>query len=128
MQIVAAHCFLGFGRQQIVVDKLLGGLAGKLHYHSCRAVGIHIGVFASYIVVLGIDDFQKYVAGLGIARYAAHISIRDVFLCHFLARTLHQFFFHHVLYLLHLHVFFSLGGDAIHDAHYQAFVFSLFGL
>ena len=128
VQIVATHCLFRLWRKQIVVNKLLGGFAGKLHNHAGRAVGIHVGVFACHVVVLGIDNFQEHVAGLGVARNAALVAIGNIFSRNLFARTLHQFIFHHILYLLHFHVLTSACSDTVNNAHYQAFVFALLGL
>ena len=97
VQIVVVHGINNFFAQQKVVNEWFCGLAGELHHHSRRGVGIHVGVLAGNVVRLDVDDFLKYVAGLGLARYAALVTVCDILLCNILATTLHELEFNHIL-------------------------------
>ena len=50
MYFVGKYIGPGFVGQQVVVYMLLAALAGYLHHHAGRSVGIHVGVFARDIV------------------------------------------------------------------------------
>ncbi len=109
--------------EQIVIDERLGGLAGKLHHHACRGVGIHVGIFAGDVVLLGTNDFLKHLARLGAACDGARITIRDIDTSHFLALGTHQLLLHTVLNGFHRHqgitvlgnlVCYCCGEDGVH--------------
>ena len=51
--------------EQIIIDERLGGLAGELHHHACRSIGIHVGIFTGDVVLLGTDNLLKHLACLG---------------------------------------------------------------
>ena len=51
MYFVGKYIGPGFVGQQVVVYMLLAALAGYLHHHAGRSVGIHVGVFARDIVL-----------------------------------------------------------------------------
>ncbi len=85
VEVSVFHGLPGFGREQVVVDKRLGGLRRELHHHSRWRVGVHIGVLAGDVVVFGLDDFQEYVAGLGPAGYTALVTVGDISLGHLLS-------------------------------------------
>ena len=104
MQIVVLDRLFHLFTQQVVVYERLGGLAGKLHHHAGRRIGIHVGILASHVVRLDIDDFQKYVTCLGLAGNAALVTVSDIFLRHILTAAFHQFHFHGILNLLHRHL------------------------
>ena len=104
VQVIVAHSLLGLVAQQVIVHERFGRLAGKLHHHACRRVGIHVGILARHIVALDVDDFQEHVACLRLTGYAPLVTVGNVFLCHILAATLHQFHLHHVLNGLHGHL------------------------
>ena len=104
VQIVMRHCLATLLRQQVVVNKGLGGLRCELHHHASWCVGIHVGIFASDIVVLHIDDIQEHITGLGLTGYAALVTVGDVFLGNILAARLHQLHLHQVLNLLYGHL------------------------
>ena len=55
------HVFI----EKIVIDERLGGLAGELHHHACRCIGIHVGILAGDVVLLGTDNLLKHLACLG---------------------------------------------------------------
>ena len=115
------------GREQVVVDKGFGGLAGKLHHHACGRVGVHVGVLACDVVVFGLDDFEKHVASLGSACYGTLVAIGDVTLGHFLAGRVHQLKLHAVLYLLDGHLLAACHGDYVGDACNERFVLAHLG-
>ena len=128
VDIVAHHGTFGLGLEQKVVDERLGGFARKLHHHSGRRVGVHVGVFASYVVRFGLDDFEKNVSGLGLSSHIALIPISYVALGHFLARALHQFHLDAVLNLLHRHLALARYFDSVCDLTYQTVILALLGL
>ena len=119
---IVGHSLAHFLAQQIVVDKWFGGFAGKLHHHAGRGVGVHVGVFASDVVVLGVDDFLKHVGGSGLACHITRVAIFDVGARHLLVGALHQFVFHHVLDCLHGHLAFASHTDAVGNALNERFV------
>ena len=127
VQIVAAHSLASLLAEQVVVDEGLGRLAGKLHHHACRGVGIHVGVLAGDIVILGIDDLQEQVAGLGLAGHTAGMAVVDVAAGNLLARALHQLQLHLVLNVLDAHLAASTLTDAVGDALNQALVLTGIG-
>ncbi len=128
VDIVVAHSLTCFLAQQVVVDKGLGAFAGKFHHHARRGVGVHVGVLAGDVVVLGVDDFKEDVAGLGLACHTAFVAIVDVAACHLLARTLHQLNFDHVLDLFNGHLLAATAAYAVGNALDQALVLSGIGL
>ena len=128
MEIIAFYGFASFLREEIVVDKRLCCLAGKLHHHSCRRICIHIGIFACDVVRLGFDDFQKDVTRFGSTSDAPLIAVGDVAFSHFFARAFHQFQFHIVLDFLDSHTLFAGGANAVGNLLYQRFIFALFCL
>ena len=83
--------------EQIVIDERLGGLAGELHHHTCRRIGIHVGVLAGNVVLLGTNDLLKHLACLGTTSDGTGITIRDIDTSHFLALGIHQLLLHTVL-------------------------------
>ena len=128
VQIVSLYGLSGFLTQQIVVHKGLGGFAGKLHHHPRRCVRVHVGIFAGHVVVLDVDYFQKHVACLGFAGYAALVAVGNILLSHLFPATLHQLHFHHVLYGLYCHLWVASERDAVRYLLYQLSVFALFGV
>ena len=128
MQSVLAHGFSTFLAQQVVVDKRFGCFARKLHHHSRRRIGVHIGVFARNVVVFYIDDFQKNIACLGFSGHAALVSVGDVGSSHIFAATLHQLHFHLVLDIFHRHLWFSRKSDAVCYLLNQSFIFAFVGV
>ena len=116
VQVVVLHGVAALGRQQVVVDKRLGGLRGELHHHAGRRVGIHIGILAGDVVRLHVHDVQKHVARLGLTGYGALVAVGDVFLCDVLAGALHQLHLDHVLNLLHGHLRVAVLGHVVGDA------------
>ena len=127
VQVVVFHGITALLREQVVVDEWLCGLRGELHHHSSRRVGIHVGVLARDIVILGIDDFQEQVARLGPARHAAFLPIVDVASCHLLAGALHQFQFHLVLDVLDAHLAAATLTDTVGDALNERLILSGWG-
>lgn len=101
--VIVADSRLGLGREEVVVHKGFGGLAGELHHHARRGVGVHVGVLPSDVVVLGLDNLQEHVTGTGLAGNRTLVTVSDVTLGHLLARRLHQLYLHAVLNLLHGH-------------------------
>ena len=127
VQVVALHGLLCLLGQQVVVDEGLGGLAAELHHHAGRRVGVHVGVLACNVVVLDVDYFEEYVPCLSLSCHAPCVAVLDVGLCHVLARTLHQFVLHHVLYLFHGHLAASPHRDAVGNLFYQSLVVAFVG-
>ena len=128
VEIAVAHGLAGLVGEQIVVDEGLGCLAGEFHHHAGGRVGVHVGVLARDVVVLGLDDFQEDVACLGAACDAALVAVGDVFLGHFLAGALHELELHAVLDLLHGHGGFAGHGDAVGDFVDEGLVLAELGL
>ena len=127
MQIVATDSLTRLFAQEVIIDKGLSGLTGKLHHHARRGVCIHVGVLTRDIVVLGIDDFQEQVARLGLTRHTAFLTIVNVAARHLLAGALHQFQLHLVLNVLHTHLATTTLADTVSDALNESFVFAGFG-
>ena len=117
-----------FITQQIIIDKRFCRLAGEFHHHAGRSIGIHIGIFPSDVVGLGIDDIEKHLSRLGLTGNATLIPISDILLCDFLTRTFHQFHFDPILNFLHRHLFTAIASNAVGYFTDQRFVFSLFGM
>ena len=113
VKIAVVDSLAHLGREQIVVDKGLGGLAGKLHHHARGRVGVHVGVLAGDVVALGLDDLEKHVAGLGAASYRPLIAVGDIAFGHLLTGRFHEFELDTVLYLLYAHLFVARHGDAV---------------
>ena len=125
VQIVVLHGVAALRRQQIVIDEGLGGLRCKLHHHTRRRVGIHIGILARHVVVLDVDDIQEDVARLGLTGYASLVAIGNILLGHILAARLHQFQFHQVLNLLNGHLTVTALGNVVSNLIQQAFILAL---
>ena len=127
VQIIAANGLTGLLTQQVVIDKGLGGLAGKLHHHAGGSVGIHVGILAGDIVILGIDDLQEQVTGLGLASHTAFLAVIDIASGNLLAGALHQFQLHLVLNILDAHLAAATRADTVGDALDEALVLPGFG-
>ena len=115
VDVVARHSVPDLLGEQVVVDKRLGRLAGKLHHHAGRGVGIHVGVLTRHVVRLDVDDLEEDVPRLGLARYAPLVAVGDVTLCDILAAALHQLHLDHVLYRLDRHLRRATKRDVIRD-------------
>ena len=50
VQIVVAHSLLCLLAQKNIVYEWLCCLAGEFHHHTCRGVGVHVGILAGYII------------------------------------------------------------------------------
>ena len=118
MQIVIFHSFLDFFTQQVIVHERFGRLAGKLHHHTGRRVGIHIGILAGNIVRLNVYDFQEYIARFCFTGDASLVTVGDVFLCNILAATVHQFQFDSILDGFDCHLCVTFKGNVIGDLAY----------
>ena len=112
MDIATLHSALHLLVEQIVIDERLGALAGKLHHHTGRSVGIHIGILASDIIVLGTDDTLENLASLGLTSDASGIAVRDIFTSH-IWLCLHELELHEILYSLDTHKRLAILGDII---------------
>ena len=128
VEIVVLHSQTRILREQVVVHERLGGLGGKLHHHAGRRVGIHVGILASDVVLLCIDNAHENIAGLGLTGYRALVAIGDILTGHVLARTLHQLTLYLVLDLLHAHLLLAACSDTGADTCHQLLVFTLFGM
>ncbi len=99
MYFVGKYIGPGFVGQQVVVYMLLAALAGYLHHHAGRSVGIHVGVFARDIVLfcryyVGYDLVACTVACLG-----ALVAVQNVGFGHSGLAVSHEFALYDVLYL-----------------------------
>ncbi len=128
VEITVFHGFSCFLRKKIIVDKRLCRFACELHHHSGRGVGVHVGILARDVIVLGFDDLKEHIACLGTACDATLIAIGDITLGHFLARAFHQFYLHAILNLLYGHALFSGHAYTIDNLMDQSLVLSHFGL
>ena len=126
VQIVTHNGFAHVFTKQIVVNKRFGCLAGKLHHHSCRRIGIHVCVFTGNIIRLDIDNLQENISCLCLTGYTALIPVSNIFLCHVFSATLHQFHFHGILNSLNGHLCISIKRDTVGNLMYQSEVFSFF--
>ena len=115
------------GGNQVVVDEGFCCLGSEFHHHAGRRVCVHVGILASDVVVLRFDDLQEHVASLGAACYGALVAICNVAFGHLFSRTLHQFEFHFVLYLLDSHLFVAGHTYAVGNFLYEGFVFAEIG-
>ncbi len=115
MDITMLHCITGLVGQQIVVDKRLGGLTREFHHHSRRRVGVHIRILTGDVIVLSLDYFEENITRLCLACYAALVSIRDIFLSHFLAGAFHKLKLHTVLNVLDCHLIATCHTYAVGD-------------
>ena len=107
VQIVVLDRLFHLFAQQVVVYERFGGLAGKLHHHASRRVGIHVGILAGQVVGLDIDDLQEHVTRFSLTGNAALVTVSDIFLRHILTAAFHQFHFHGILNLFHRHLYLS---------------------
>ena len=89
VQAILAYGLSAFFAQQVVVNERFGGFARKLHHHSGRRIGVHVGVFARNVVVFHVDNLQEHVARFGLSCHAALVSIGNVSPSHIFAATLH---------------------------------------
>ena len=128
MEITASHGFARLIGEEIVVDEGFGCFGGELHHHAGGGVGVHVGVLAGDVVVLGLYNLQKDVARLCAAGYGTFVAVGDIFLCHLLAGRLHEFELHAVLNLLHRHLLGACHANAVGDPLNQRFVLAHGGL
>ena len=113
--------------QQAFVNVSLCGLGCELHHHAGRCVGIHISIFTRNIIGLSVNDFLEDFAGLGLAGEISLIPVCDIFLCDFLARTLHELELHAVLDGLDTHFLIVPFGNDISDFSCENDIFSSLG-
>ena len=128
MNVVVLHGVAHLFREQIVIDERLGRFRGKLHHHTRRRVGIHVGVFARHVVAFDVHNVQKHIACLGLAGDGALVAILNVLLGDVFARTFHQFHLHGILYVLYRHLRLAPESDVVCYLHYQCLIFSLVGV
>ena len=128
VQAILAYGLSAFFAQQVVVNEWFSRFARKLHHHSGRRVGVHVGVFARNVVVFHVDNLQEHVARFGLSCHAALVSIGNVSPSHIFAATLHQFHLHLVLDVFHRHLRFSHKSDAVCYLLNQSFVFAFIGV
>ena len=125
MQIVVLHGQTTLFREQVVVDERLRSLRGKLHHHTCRGVGIHVGILTRYIIILDVHDIEEHITGLSLTGHGSLMTVGDVPLGHILATRLHQFHLHSILNLFHGHLTLATLGDMVGNLVQQAFVLAL---
>ena len=128
VQVVVLHGIAHIVGEQIVVDEGLCGFRCELHHHSCRGVGIHVGVFAGDIIVLDVDDVEEDIARLGLSGNAALVAVGNILLRNILARTLHEFHFNGVLNVLHTHLRLSAESNVVGDLLNELLVLTLLGV
>ena len=116
VQVVVAHSLASLVAEQIVIDEGFRCLAGKLHHHAGWRVGIHVSVFASDIIILGIDNLQEDVASLGLSSHAALVAVVDIAFSHLLAGALHELQLYHVLNTFHAHLALAPSANVVGDA------------
>ena len=104
VQVILADSFQYFIAQQIVVNKRLGSLAGKLHHHAGRSVGVHVGVFAGNVIRFDVDDLQEHIARFCLAGNAALVAVSYILLGYVFTAALHQFQFNQILDGFHCHL------------------------
>ena len=128
VEVALTHGVASLLGEQVVVDERFGGLGGEFHHHSRGGIGVHVGVLAGDVVVFGLDDLEKHVAGLGAACYAALVAVGDIFFSHLFAGRLHQLELYAVLNLLHAHLLVTGDADAVGDFLNECFVLAQRGL
>ena len=79
--VVVLDGILHLRAEQIVVNERFCGLAREFHHHSCRGVGVHVGVLARDVIALGLYDFQEDVARLCASGDGALVAVSDISLC-----------------------------------------------
>ena len=128
VEVVVLHRLAALLREQVVVDEWLRGFRGKLHHHSRRCVGVHIGILTCDIVVLDVHYVEEDVTRLGLSCDGALVAIGDEFLSHILTARLHQFHLDGILNLLHRHLALAFLCDIICDFVYQTLILTLVGV
>ena len=108
VQVVVLDSLAHLRAQQVVINEWLCCLAGELHHHSGRSVGVHVRVLASYVIALCLYDFKEHVVSLRTTSNASLVAVCDVLLSDILALTAHQLELHHVLDFLHSHLLFAV--------------------
>ena len=124
VQVVVAYSLLHLIAQQIVVHERLCGLAGELHHHTGRSVGIHVGILAGDVVVLDVYYLQEDVASLCLTGNGTRTTVLNVYSGNVRTAGFHQLVFHHILDLLHGHLRLASHADAVGNLRYQLVVFS----
>ncbi len=127
VDIAVVDSLTHLGREQIVVHKRLGGLAGKFHHHAGRRVGVHIGVLACDVVVFSLDNLKKHVASLGSTCDRTLVAIGDVTFGNFFAGRVHQLELYAVLYLLDSHLLTACHGYDVGYTCYERLVLAHLG-
>ena len=128
MQVVVFHSLTTLLTQQIVVDEGLRGLRGKLHHHTCRGVGIHIGILTCHIVVLDVHDIEEHLTGLGLTSHTTLMTVGDVLLGHVLSTRVHQLHLHSILNLFHGHLTIATLGNMVSNLIQESLVLTLIGV
>ncbi len=126
VQIVVFDSSLYIRTQQVVIDKRFCGLACEFHHHSCRRVCVHIGVLASNVIVLSLDDLKKHVAGFCPAGDRPLVAICYIPFCHVLSCRLHQFYLHAILNFFDSHAVLAAHADTVGDFLNQSLIFAHF--
>ena len=114
--------------QEEVINERLCRLAGKLHHHTSRSIGVHVRVLAGNIVRLDIDNLLEDVTCLRLARDTALVTVSDVLLCNILAATLHELKLHHVLNSLHSHLRISAERNVVGNLTDERHILTLVGV
>ena len=105
MYVIVAYGLACFGREKVVVNEGLGGLAGKFHHHSRWRIGVHVGILAGDVVVLRFDYFEEHVAGFCLAGDAALVAVGYVAAGNLFAGAVHEFELDTILNLFYGHAF-----------------------
>ena len=116
MYIAIIYSLSDCRRKKIVVNKRFCGLAGKFHHHSRRRIRIHIGILSGNVIALCLNYLKEHISCLGASGYRSLVAIGDITLGNLLARRIHQFKLHSILYLLYSHLFAACHSDDIRYA------------
>ena len=128
MQVVVFHCLTTLVGEQIVVNERLRGFRSKLHHHTCRCIGIHIGILTCHIIILDVHDIEEHLTRLGLSGHRALVAIGNILLSHILAARLHQFHLDGILNLLYRHLALTTLSDMVGNLIQESLVLTLVGM
>ena len=127
MKVIVLYRILYILAQQVVIHERLCGLAGELHHHARRGICIHVGILASNIIVLDIDNLQEDVSCLRLTRNRARATIFNIYLSNVWATGFHQLVLNHILDFLHGHLRLTANTNSVGNLHDQLVVLTSIG-
>ena len=127
VDIAVCNSFTHIFGQKALVHIGLCCLRGKLHHHTGRGVGIHIGILAGDIVGLRVNDALEDFPALRLAGEVALVAVGDILLRHLFARALHKLHLDAVLDFLNAHLFPAVVGNLVGDLGCEHYIFTFLG-